>query len=131
MQKISRITALLIGILITGLLFTGCEKEETPISGGSSLKIINNCTYSVSIYFDNDFIGKVEEDANRTWSVPTGQHEVRASSYIGGTTKENPTFYAGQTVVITLSSGIKNSAADAAILMNIEQKKEDIPNNIY
>jgi len=99
MQKISRITALLIGILITGLLFTGCEKEETPISGGSSLKIINNCTYSVSIYFDN--------------------------------TKENPTFYAGQTVVITLSSGIKNSAADAAILMNIEQKKEDIPNNIY
>lgn len=123
MQKLSRIISLLIGVLFTGLLFTMCEKEETPISGDSALRIINNCTYSVSIYFDDDFIGEVDEDATRTWSVPTGEHEVRASSYIGGVATKNPTFYSGQTVVITLSLGIKNTEGNSLVLM--ETKKPE------
>ncbi|MGC9342765.1 MAG: hypothetical protein ACP5E3_08700 [Bacteroidales bacterium] len=97
------------------MLLAACEKEETPISGPSSLKVVNNCTYDVSIYFDNDFIGGVDEDASRTWSVPTGTHEVRASSYIGGVTTKDPTFVAGQTIIMTLSSGIKDSTIELAI----------------
>ena len=110
MKKLSLFVSLIAGLLITALLLTACEKEETPISGPSSLKVVNNCTYGVSIYFDDDFIGEVEEDASRTWSVPTGTHEVRASSYIGGVTTKNPTFIAGQTIIMTLTSGIGKSA---------------------
>jgi hypothetical protein len=110
MKKLSLFISLFAGLLLTALLLTACEKEEIPITGPSSLKVVNNCTFDVSIYFDNDFIGEVEDDATRTWSVPIGTHEVRASSYIGGVTTENPTFVAGQMIIITLSSGIGKSA---------------------
>lgn len=120
MKKLSVFLSLFAGLLIAALLLTACEKEETPISGPSSLKVVNNCTYDVSIYFDNDFIGEVEKDASRTWSVPTGTHEVRASSYIGGVTTENPTFVAGQTIVMTLSSGIKKSSDELPVSMDTE-----------
>lgn len=123
MQKVSGVITLFAGVLFTCFLFSACEKEETPISGDSALKIINNCTYSVNIYFDDDFIGEVDEDANRTWSVPTGEHEVRASSYIGGVVTKNPTFHAGMTVIITLSSGIKNAEDEFSVLMEIENQK--------
>ena len=106
------------------MFFTACEKEETPISGPSSLKVVNNCTYDVDIYFDNDFIGEVEEDASRTWSVPTGEHEVRASSYIGGVVTENPTFVAGQTIIMTLSSGIKKSGENMSGFITIKNKEQ-------
>lgn len=104
--------------IIAGMLFIGCEKTETEISGDSSLKIINNCSFTVSIYFDDDFIGKVDKDANRTWSVPTGNHEVRASSSFAKDVTKNPTFIAGNVIVITLSTGAK-SADDETILMYI------------
>lgn len=115
MKKLSVLLSLFAGLLIVAQLLMACEKEETPISGPSSLKVVNNCTYDVNIYFDNDFIGEVEEDASRTWSVPIGTHEIRASSYVGGVTTENPTFVAGQTIVITLSSGIKKSSDGLSI----------------
>lgn len=110
MLDMKKITFLFTLILMAGLIFTSCEKEEKAISGDSALKVINNCTYDVDIYFDDDFIGEVAEEATRTWSVPSGTHEVRASSYIGGVTTENPTFIAGQTIIMTLSSGLGKSA---------------------
>ncbi len=124
MKKLKNIVLILTGLLITGMLFTACEKEETPISGASALKVVNNCSYDVDIYFDNDFIGEVEEDASRTWSVPTGEHEVRASSYIGGVTTKNPTFVAGQTIVMTLSSGIKKSGDDMSSFINTKNMEQ-------
>jgi len=126
MKNLRNIVLVLNGVLIASMLLTtcvSCEKEETPISGPSSLKVVNNCTYDVDIYFDNDFIGEVEEDASRTWSVPTGEHEVRASSYIGGVVTENPTFVAGQTIIMTLSSGIKKSGDDMSGSIDIEDNK--------
>ena len=104
--------------IIAGILFIGCEKTETEISGDSSLKIINNCNFTVSIYFDDDFIGKVDKEANRTWSVPSGNHEVRASSSFASDVTENPTFIAGNTIVITLSTGAKSST-NGEIYMDI------------
>ncbi|MDT8402531.1 MAG: hypothetical protein RQ743_12620 [Bacteroidales bacterium] len=120
MKKLSVLLSVLAGLLVAAVLLAACEKEETPISGPSSLKVVNNCTYDVSIYFDNDFIGGVEKDASRTWSVPTGTHEVRASSYIGGVTTKNPTFIAGQTIIMTLSSGIKKSSDIMSVSMDTE-----------
>lgn len=104
--------------IIAGIFFISCEKTETEISGDSSLKIINNCDFTVSIYFDDDFIGKVDKEASRTWSVPSGNHEVRASGSFASDVTENPTFIAGNTIVITLSTGDK-SADNGAILMYI------------
>ena len=113
MKKIFLILA-----IIAGVLFIGCEKTETEISGDSSLKIINNCNFTVSIYFDDDFIGKVDKEASRTWSVPSGKHEVRATGSFASDVTENPTFIAGNTIVITLSTDDK-SADNGAILMEL------------
>ncbi len=105
--------------ILAGLLLIGCEKTETEISGDSSLKIINNCEFTVSIDFDDDYIGKVDKEASRTWSVPTGKHEVRASGSFASDVTENPTFVAGNTVVITLSTDSK-SVDYVAIIMDIK-----------
>lgn len=109
------------------MLVTGCEKEPVEISGDATLKIINNCSFSVSIYFDNDFIGKVEEDATRTWSVPSGEHEVRASSLYGSPATENPTFSTGQTVTITLTTTKNKSGNNDPFLINTEQAVANMP----
>ncbi len=108
MKKPVTIITLFAGLLFAIFLFSGCEKQEKEISGDSILKVVNNCTFSVSIYFDNDFIGKVEKESNRTWSVPSGKHEVRASSVTAGVSTENPTFYDGVTTVITVSQNGKS-----------------------
>lgn len=120
MKKLSLFVSLFAVLMLTAFLLTSCEKEETPITGPSTLKVVNNCTYDVDIYFDDDFIGEVEEDASRTWSVPIGTHEVRASSYIGGVTTKNPTFVAGQTIIMTLSSGIKKSSDGLTVSIHKE-----------
>lgn len=59
--------ALFIIALITLL---GCEEIEN-IYGDSNLKIINKCQSDLKIYFDNSYIGKVDSEDNRTWSVPS------------------------------------------------------------
>jgi len=65
-----------------------------------------------------DFDALGQKEANRTWSVPSGNHEVRATGSFASDVTENPTFIAGNTIVITLSTDAKSSD-NGAIFMDI------------
>ncbi len=120
MKNLIKILTIFASILLIGIL-AGCEKKEKDISGDSSLKIINKCSFSISIYFDDDFIGKVDNNSSRTWSVPTGKHEVRASGS-GKSVTKRPTFYAGRTIVMTIRvSTIKSGENTPISIMAIDQ----------
>lgn len=83
------------------LLFS-CD-ESVSISGDASMKIINNCEYSVKIYFDDSYIGRVIDGENEIWSVPVGNHEVKAVCSFSDDYEANHDFYADQLTIITLS----------------------------
>lgn len=120
MKKFIKILTIFASVFCITILFAGCEKTEKDISGDSSLKIINKCSFSISIYFDDDFIGKVDDKSNRTWSVPSGKHEVRASGS-GKSVTKRPTFYAGRTTVMTISVSTIRSGENTISIMATDQ----------
>ena len=64
----------------TALFMAGCEGDsggdEVSVSGDSSLRVHNESDSEWNVYFDDDFIGSVDKDVIREWSVPSGSHEV-------------------------------------------------------
>jgi hypothetical protein len=106
-------------IVLLAVLAVGCEKE-VEISGDSSLKIINDCTYSVKIYFDDAYIGWLSSDKEETWSVPSGNHTVKATCSFANDYEEDFNFIAGVTTTIRLELQKKSGQALAlnAVLLS-------------
>jgi hypothetical protein len=88
-------------MLLFAVIFCGCPDIEI-ISGDSQMKIINDCDYSVKIYFDNSYIGKVDSEKEDTWSVPSGTHTVKATCSYATDYNESHIFNSGQTTEIRL-----------------------------
>jgi len=101
-------------MLFMSVLYAGCEEAE-EISGDSSMKIINDCTYSVKIYFDGTYIGIVSSDENETWSVPSGQHKVKATCSFANDYEDNFNFTAGMTTTIRLELQKKSQQVSVLI----------------
>ena len=118
MKRISRISALFIYTLFISLPLTSCEEEPINISGDSALQIINNCTFSVKVYFDDDYIGKVEKEENESWSVPSGTHEVKATSVSAKAYTQEYNFPSGGKIIMTLSSSFVISADGEPVLFD-------------
>ncbi len=68
------------------LMVSGCEgggggdspdSESAAISGNSGMLLINESSDESTVYFDGVYIGNVEGDGSRQWSVPSGSHVVR------------------------------------------------------
>lgn len=90
-------------ILFVTLFIFGCSDEEIePITGDSSLKIVNECIYDLKIYFDDSYIGQVKSEEDETWSVPSGQHTIKATCNYADAYKATHIFQAGKTTVIPL-----------------------------
>jgi hypothetical protein len=106
-------------IVLLAILAVACEKE-TEISGDSSLKIINDCTYSVKIYFDDAYIGWLSSEKEETWSVPSGNHTVKATCSFANDFEEDFNFIAGMTTTIRLELQKKSQEAMAlnAVLLS-------------
>jgi len=75
MKKIATI------ILLMSVGFS-CSKEdrltEFAISGDSELRVNNDTNDKCLIYFDNNYIGTMRTNTNRTWKVPSGIHVFKA-----------------------------------------------------
>jgi hypothetical protein len=56
----------------------GCEGDGKDVSGDSNLLITNSRSTILSVEFDGDFIGTVNDDSRR-WKVPSGRHEVKVT----------------------------------------------------
>lgn len=98
-RKMKRITPILILII---LVFYGCTDEIESIYGDSNLKIINKCNYDLKVYFNDSYIGKLDSDKEYTWSVPSGQHVVKATCTYADDYKKSLYFYSGETTVLVL-----------------------------
>jgi len=92
---------ILLGIALC--ISSSCKKEEEEISGDSGLLVQNETGFDYDIYFDGDFIGEVEGDESRSWSVPSGNHCVDLESTTGKDFDEVCDFPSGQTVVIKIT----------------------------
>jgi hypothetical protein len=86
------------------LLFSSCEEEEEPfqITGNSGLRVKNQSSVEAKIYFDGDFIGKVQEDKSRDWNVPVGSHKVKADCSYKGCVKKSAYFPQDGIIEMTL-----------------------------
>lgn len=87
--------------IVLALVMISCEKEE-DITGDSGLKVINDCSVGVKIYFDDAYIGRVESDEDETWDVPSGSHTVKATCSFYDDWEQTTTFYVGVTKVVRL-----------------------------
>ena len=97
-------------MLSISILFAGCEKP-VEISGDSSMKVINDCTYSVKIYFDDAYIGYIGSEDEKTWSVPSGNHNIKATCSFANDYEDDFNFIAGMTTVIRLELQKKSQQA--------------------
>ena len=94
--------------------------SSTSIPMEPSLKLINDCTYSVKIYFDDAYIGWLSSDKEETWSVPSGNHTVKATCSFANDYEEDFNFIAGVTTTIRLELQKKSGQALAlnAVLLS-------------
>ncbi len=102
---------LIVFAMILGVTFcisSGCKKEETELSGDSGMMVKNETGFDYDVYFDSDFVGEVEGTSSRSWSVPSGTHNVELKSSMGKDFEESKYFPSGNTVVFTISSGFKS-----------------------
>ncbi len=83
-----------------------CEKEK-DISGDSRLKVFNKADNKTKVYFDEDLIGKMDGNSSKSWSVPSGNHTVKATSTGLDPYKKNIDFPKGMTFELTLSEDSK------------------------
>lgn len=87
------------------------REKTAEISGDSSMKIINDCDYGVRIYFDNINLGRVESEDEKTWSVPSGNHTVKATCSFANDYEEDFDFITGMTTTIRLELQRKSRQA--------------------
>lgn len=102
-------------MLIVVIVLTGCEKEE-EISGDSFLQTVNDSDYSMKIYFDGSFIGRVSSEKSETWSVPSGRHKIKATCSFSQDYEGTHNFVAGLTTVIRLE--IENKYSESFIVLS-------------
>jgi len=88
-------------MILLGILSVSCEQTE-EISGDSKMKIVNDCDYGIRIYFDNINLGRVESDEEKTWSVPSGNHTVKATCSFANDYEDDFNFITGMTTTIRL-----------------------------
>ena len=50
------------------------------ITGDSALTVENPLWDDHTVYFDGQYIGKVDRESTRTWEVPSGVHEIRVDN---------------------------------------------------
>lgn len=76
-------------VAIISMMLAGCEgggggdspdSESAAISGNSGMLLINDSSDESTIYFDGVYIGNVEGDGSRQWSVPSGRHVLRVDN---------------------------------------------------
>ena len=98
-------------IAAMSVFISGCsddEGDETSITGDSNLRVVNQMGQTIEVKFDGDFIGEVADDSNRSWSVPSGSHEVTVETkdpLIPQTNTRTYTFVRSGTTQITVTSG--------------------------
>ncbi|MFO7998904.1 MAG: hypothetical protein R6U86_07985 [Bacteroidales bacterium] len=102
-------------MLIVVVVLAGCEKEE-EISGDSFLQILNESKYSMKIYFDSSFIGRVSSEESETWSVPSGRHTIKATCSFSQNYEGTHNFVTGLTTVIRLE--IENKYSESFIVLS-------------
>lgn len=93
------------------LFFCSCGEKETQIpdvSGNAILKIVNECEYQVTIYFDTVKLGEIEKEGERTWNVLAGQHTIKATCLGADAYEEELVFTDNQTTELHLSIVIKS-----------------------
>jgi len=78
-----RCRVLWFALLLPVLLFCGCDGGDdpgmaaVPISGDAVLTVENPTDEDHTVYFDGQFIGKAHSNSARTWTVPSGLHQIR------------------------------------------------------
>ena len=110
--------SLIIFTMILGValcISSGCKKEETELSGDSGMLVKNETGFDYDVHFDSDFVGEVEGTSSRSWSVPSGNHNVELKSSLGKDFEESKNFPSGNTVVFTITSGIKSEVVVSGI----------------
>lgn len=70
-------------LFILPLIFLlSCDKmdnEKSDVYGDAVLKIVNECEYRLTIYFDSVNLGEVEKNGERSWNVLPGNHTIKAT----------------------------------------------------
>jgi hypothetical protein len=84
------------------IIITSCEEDEMEITGDSGLLVVNELTIDAEIYFDGDFIGDVDDEDSREWSVPSGTHTVKAECSYMGDVEKTPYFPKGGVIKFTV-----------------------------
>jgi len=93
----------------------GCDENDDrypngkPISGDSTLIVDNPTKYQTTAHFDDLYLGTVDTNSQRSWSVPSGSHVVELTRHISNS-EHNPEtssgshdFAAGHTTTLTAS----------------------------
>ena len=91
-----------LSILSLVITLTSCEEDEIEISGDSGLLVENQLTVDAEIYFDGDYIGDVDGEDSREWSVPSGNHTVKAECSYMGDVEKTPYFPKGSVIKFTI-----------------------------
>jgi len=98
-----------------GLFFGGCEGRSgqsadtnpgTPVavSGDATLQVqVQN--YKTNIYLDDKYIGTIAVGVTQSWSIPSGQHTLKATNATADYNPEEQTFTieTGQIYTATIS----------------------------
>lgn len=85
-----------------GLFFIGCEGRQgdsadsnpgTPVavSGDATLRVQVQ-TYNTNIYLDDKYIGTIAAGSSQSWSIPSGQHTLKATNATADYNPEEQTF---------------------------------------
>lgn len=123
MRILKRMLILAFSVLALTFVFSSCDEEdEIEISGDSGLIVQNDTKVDAEIYFDDDFIGEVDDGESREWSVPSGTHTVKADCSYLGEIKKTPYFSSGNKIKITL---YVNSSLDDSYYIQILEELMD------
>ncbi len=101
--------------LSLAITFTSCEEDEVEISGDSGLLVENQLSVDAEIYFDGDFIGDVDGEDTREWSVPSGSHTVKAECSYMGDVEKTPYFPKDGVIKFTIYP--ENSSSNSRYLI--------------
>lgn len=101
------------------LIFFACNGDDlklVQISGDSVLKIINDISSSVNIFFDDQFIGDIDSEESRIWDAPSGNHTIKATSLGSEAYSDSFNFVDGDTIELTLYVMIKSGMVEHIVL---------------
>jgi len=101
------------------LIFFACNGDDLKliqISGDSVLKINNDISSSVNIFFDNQFIGDINSEESKIWDAPSGNHTIKATNLGSEAYNESFNFVEGDTIELTLYVSIKSGMVEQIVL---------------